>query len=104
MILSVGKSKIIVQGGASQSVTVVDTNDAEMIYRKRKTSANYEERIFAELFSQDDNFITDDIDSILQDKSQSVLGQVTNYNTNYNASSIINKPTSLITYNQNNEK
>ena len=101
LILTVGKGKITVKGGASQSVTVVDTNDAEMIYRKR-TLNGYEERAYAEpWFAEDNNILTEDsileVDSLSDSKA---IGKVSiGYDTD--ALSIDKQSTALITYSQN---
>ena len=54
-----------VQGGASQSITFVDDDDNELVYRKR--SSSFDERLFS-----DDNFVYDEFDSILNQNSKEI--------------------------------
>ena len=102
LILTVGKGKITVKGGTSQSVTVFDANDAEMIYRKRKPLTGYEERYFTELwFTEDNNIITEDVDSILKIDSLSTSKAIGKVFIGYDTDLIDKQSTALITYSQN---
>ena len=66
LVLTSGKGKITVQGGANQAVTVVDENDMAMVFQKYdRTTSNtgYEERWFIE---DDTNYMNSDVTSILK--------------------------------------
>ena len=69
LILSIGKGKLTVQGGASQNVTVVDENDLAAIYTKynRNSTANFEERWF--LDNSECGMHNSELDSIIDNKS-----------------------------------
>ncbi len=74
LILSIGKGKLTVQGGASQSVTVVDENDLAAVYKKftRNSASNgFAERWFLD----DSNFSMQpsELDSILNEKSNEIV-------------------------------
>ena len=71
LILSIGSSKLTIQGGASQSVTVVDENDGEAIYKKHSRNSTFnafEER----WFDEDNNFNCDDLTSIINDNHNDI--------------------------------
>ena len=98
-VLTIGTNKLTINNVDNQTVTVVDDSGVESLYRKRET-ANYEERNDDFWFTQDDNFVTNSIDSILQDtniENSNSLGKV----TTYDASTILtDKKPSLLTYSQ----
>ena len=102
LILTVGKGKITVKGGARQAVTVFDDNDAEMIYKKR-TLNGYDERAYAELwFAEDNNILTEDVDSILKVDFLSDSKAIGKVSIDYDADDLLidKQSATLITYNE----
>ena len=70
LILTIGKGKITVQGGATQTVTVIDDNGIEANYKqssRNNLTQGFEERWFLE-----DNFETSEIDSMINDKIKTI--------------------------------
>ena len=78
LILTIGSGNITIQGGADQTVTVIDEYDLETTYKKHSKTVGFVERWFIE---DDTNYITSDVSSII--------------NTDSNITSEIYKYTSL---------
>lgn len=62
LILTIGKGKITVQGGATQTVNVIDDNNI-------KASYSIISKSFSERWFDDDNFVTNDLNSIIETKN-----------------------------------
>ena len=69
LILTIGKGKVTVQGGAAQAVTVINDNGVKMTYEKWSESIGYEERYFV-----DDNFASNELDEIISTDTNLISG------------------------------
>ena len=70
-IFSIGKGKITVEGGATQTITVVNDSNVEMLYRTRNSDSGYQEKLF-----MDDNFVTNELDEIISSDSDLISGDL----------------------------
>ena len=68
-IFSIGKGKITVEGGATQTITVVNDSNVEMLYRTCSSDSGYQEKLFI-----DDNFATNDLDEIISSDFDLITG------------------------------
>ena len=98
LVLSIGSSKLTVQGGASQNVTVVDENDLAMIYMKynrNSKATGFEERWF--LDDAECGMQNSELDSIVNSKDISLTS--IDYSQNKNPLDV--EMTNNLVYNQN---
>ena len=78
-VFTIGKNKLTVTDIDNKTITFVDNDNNEILYRKRSISANFEERNYAEAwFTQDDNIIASELDAIL-DNNSSIISNDNNY-------------------------
>ena len=95
--MSIGSGNITIQGGAEQTVTVIDDNDLKATYEKRSRAVGFVERWFLE---DDTNYITSDVTSIL--KTDNIISS--EYNINNELKVNLDNYTISLTSNQSNKK
>ena len=84
MILTVGKGKITIEGGASQTITIIDDNNIKMTYEQYRPSSGYMERWF--LDNAECRMQNAELDSIINSDSNLISNDY-----NYNLSQTWNK-------------